>query len=167
VTRVKIALLAAAAMVLAAAIAPARAADDPQLTRLATCQDSWFEWKSSDPARLKQYVGRIQSEFTPGQAAAYTPKSSLTVLGFPVTEVYPESVGMGVGFSVTVNGKFEAVKAVAAKTLGKPISKCEPPSDNMRTCELELGEKKNFFLLTEDNPKSTKTLFGCYYFYEK
>ena len=164
--KMKIAMLAGAAIAVAAA-APAHATDDLQLTRLATCQDSWFEWKSNDPGRLKQYVTRIQTEFTPGQAGAYTPKSSLTVLGFTVTHVYPESVGMGVGFSVFANATFDRVKAIAEKTLGRQVSKCEPPSDNMRICELALGEKKTFFLLTEDSPKSTKTLFGCGYFYEK
>jgi hypothetical protein len=74
---------------------------------------------------------------------------------------------MGVGFSVIVNATFETTKAALEKRLGKPISKCEPPSGNMRTCELEIGEKKTIALMAEDNPKATKTLFGCYYFYEK
>jgi hypothetical protein len=37
----------------------------------------------------------------------------------------------------------------------------------MRTCELQIGEKKTILLMAEDNPKSTTTLVGCYYFYEK
>ena len=37
----------------------------------------------------------------------------------------------------------------------------------MRTCALEIGPKKTILLLSEDNPKATTTLFGCYYFYEK
>jgi hypothetical protein len=163
----KLRFLAALAVVLPVAESTARAADDPGIERLAMCQDSWVEWKSSDPTRLTQFVSRIQTEFTSGQAGAYTPKSSLTVLGLPVTQVYPESVGMGVGFSVIVNATFETTKAALEKRLGKPISKCEPPSGNMRTCELEIGEKKTIALMAEDNPKATKTLFGCYYFYEK
>jgi hypothetical protein len=148
--------------------APARAADSAGIERLATCQDSWFEWKSSDPARLQSFVNRFRADFSPtGDGGAYTPKSSLTMAGLPVTQVYPESVGMGVGFSVIVNATFDTTKATLEKRLGKPIGKCEPPSDNMRSCGLEIGEKKTILLLAEDNPKATKTLIGCYYFYEK
>src|SRR5437762_6080 len=51
--------------------------------------------------------------------------------------------------------------------IGKPLNRCEPPSDNMRTCELTIGPKKTLLLVAEENPKSTTTLFGCYYFYAK
>ncbi|HEV2187040.1 MAG TPA: hypothetical protein VGR70_07515 [Stellaceae bacterium] len=159
-------ILFLAGVLIAVPIAAAEATDDPQLTRLATCQDSWVEWKSGDPTRLNQLVSRIQAEFTEAKFGAYTPKSSLAVLGFPVAQVYPESVGMGVGFSVVVNATFDAVKAALGKTLGKPL-KCEKPSDNMRTCGLEIADKKTIMLMAEDNPKATTTLFGCYYFYEK
>jgi hypothetical protein len=81
--------------------------------------------------------------------------------------VFPESVGMGVGFSIVVNANFTKTKTSLEKKLGKTINKCEPPSDNMRTCELEIAEKKTITLMAEDNPKSTTTLVGCYYFYEK
>ncbi len=148
--------------------APARAADNAGIERLATCQDSWFEWKSSAPARLQSFVNRFRADFSPiGNEGAFKPKSDLTVAGLPVTQVYPESIGMGVGFSVIVNAPFETTRAALAKRLGKPISKCEPPSDNMRTCKLEIGEKKTIALLAEDDPKATTTLIGCYYFYEK
>jgi len=149
-------------------VAPARAADNSAIERLATCQDSWFEWKSSDPARLQSFVSRFKADFSPaGDEGAFTPKSSQTIAGLSVAQVYPQSVGMGVGFSVIVNATFDATKAAFEKRLGKSLSKCEPPSDNMRTCELEIGEKKTIALMAEDNPKATKTLIGCYYFYEK
>jgi hypothetical protein len=170
VRAVNIAWLAGAALLLAAAILPARAdaTDNTDVERLATCQDSWFEWKASAPARLKNFADRFQVGFTPtGSSGGFAPKSSQTVAGLPLAQVYPQSVGMGVGFSVVVNANFEATKVALEKRLGKRISKCEPPSDNMRTCELEIGEKKTITLMAEDNPKTTTTLFGCYYFYEK
>jgi len=37
----------------------------------------------------------------------------------------------------------------------------------LRTCELEIGEKKTILLMAEDNVKSKTTLFGFYYFYAK
>ena len=164
----KIAALAGLPIVLAIAFAPAEAADNLDVERLATCQDSWFEWKSSDPAQLKKFVDRFQLDFSPqGSGGAFAPKSSQTVAGLSVAQVYPESIGMAVGFSVVVNANFDTTRTTLEKRIGKPIKKCEPPSDNMRTCELEIGEKKTIALMAEDNPKSTTTLFGCYYFYEK
>jgi hypothetical protein len=145
-----------------------RAADNPGIERLAICQDSWFEWTSSDPARLQNFVNRFQADFSPaGHGGAFTPKSSQSVAGLPVAQVYPQSIGMGVGFSVIVNANFDTTRAALEKRLGRPIRKCEPPSDNMRTCALEIGEKKTIALMAEDNPKATTTLIGCYYFYEK
>jgi hypothetical protein len=152
-----------------AAVTPAQAADNPGIERLAMCQDSWFEWKSSDPARLQKFVESFQSDFSRKKAtdAFFVPKSSQTVAGLPVAQVFPESVGMAVGFSVVVNANFDRTRTSLEKKIGKSIKKCEPPSDNMRTCELQIGDKKTILLMAEDNPKSTTTLFGCYYFYEK
>jgi hypothetical protein len=152
-----------------AAATPAQAADNPGIERLAICQDSWFEWKSSDPARLQTFIASFQSDFSQKKAsdAFFVPKSSQRVAGLPVAQVFPESVGMAVGFSVVVNANFDRTRTSLEKKIGKAIKKCEPPSDNMRTCELQIGDKKTILLMAEDNPKSTTTLFGCYYFYEK
>jgi len=162
-----LALAAGAALLLGAAV-PAVAGNNPGIERLATCQDSWFEWKSGSPAQLTAFIDRFQSEYARhGNSAFFDPKSPQTVFGLPVAQVAPDSIGMGVGFSVLVNAPFEKTRAALEKRLGKPIRKCEPPSDNMRGCELEIGPKKTILMLTEDNPKATTTLFGCYYFYEK
>ena len=155
--------------VLLAAVIPAQAADNPGIERLAMCQDSWFEWKSSNPARLQKFIESFRSDFSQKKAtdAFLVPKSSQTVAGLPVAQVFPESVGMAVGFSVVVNANFDRTRSSLEKKLGRSIKKCEPPSDNMRTCELQIGDKKTILLMAEDNAKSTTTLFGCYYFYEK
>ena len=156
------------AVVLVAAT-PAKAADNFGIERLATCQDSWLEWQSGNPAQLKKFIGDFGSAFVQKKDtdAFFVPKSNQTVAGLPLAQVFPESVGMAVGFSVTVNANFDKTKATVEKKLGKSFKKCEPPSDNMRTCELTIGEKKTVVLMAEDNPKSTTALFGCYYFYEK
>jgi hypothetical protein len=150
------------------AVTPAHAADNLGIERLATCQDSWIDWKSSNPAQLQKFIESFQSDFShKGNDAFSVPKSSQTVAGLPVTQVHPESIGMAVGFSVVVNVNFDTTRASLEKKIGRSFGKCEPPSDNMRTCELEIAEKKTILLMVDDNPKSTTTLFGCYYFYEK
>jgi hypothetical protein len=151
------------------AITPARAADNLGIERLATCQDSWLDWKSTNPVQLQKFIEDFRSAFLQKKDtdAFFVPKANQTVAGLPLAQVFPESVGMAVGFSVTVNANFDKTKATLEKKIGKPFKKCEPPSDNMRTCALELGEKKTIVLMAEDNPKSTTALFGCYYLYAK
>ena len=81
-------------------------------------------------------------------------------------QVYPESVGMGVGFSVLVDATFDKTKRTLEQRLGKSLLKCTA-SDGMRTCELEIGKMRTFMLMAEDSAKSSSTLLGCYYYYEK
>ena len=117
---------------------------------------------------IRYFADSFQTDFLRKEKDPFfVPKSNQTVAGLPVAQVYPESIGMGVGFSVVVNANFDRTKTSLAKKIGKSLSKCEPPSDNMRTCELEIGKKKTILLMAEDNVKSTTTLFGCYYFYAK
>ena len=165
---VNVAPLAGVLTIFLVAVTPAWAANNLSIERLATCQDSWLDWKNSDPVQLKKFADGFQSNFLQKEKDPFfVPKSNQTVAGLPVAQVFPESIGMAVGFSVVVNADFDRTKTSLAKKIGKSFSKCEPPSDNMRTCELEIGEKKTILLMAEDNPKSTTTLVGCYYFYEK
>lgn len=63
---------------------PTWAADDPQVQRLATCQDAWNDWKEGDP-RLKQFVAWFESRLRRNDdGAAFTPKSPLSAFGLPV-----------------------------------------------------------------------------------
>jgi hypothetical protein len=150
------------------AINPAQATDNLSIERLATCQDSWLDWKSSDPVQLKKFAASFQSDFLRKESDPFfVPKSSQTVAELPVAQVFPESIGMAVGFSIVVNANFDKTRTSLEKKIGKLFKKCDPPSDNMRTCALEIGEKKTILLMAEDNVKSTTTLFGCYYLYEK
>jgi hypothetical protein len=165
----KIASSAGLLTIFLAAAVPAHAADNLAIERLATCQDSWLEWQSSNSAQLKKFIDDFGSAFLQKKDtdAFFLPKSSQTVAGLPLAQVFPESVGMAVGFSVVVNASFDKAKGSVEKKLGRSFQKCEPPSDNMRTCELTIGEKKTVVLMAEDNPKSTTALFGCYYLYAK
>ena len=62
---------------------------------------------------------------------------------------------MGVGFSVMVNANFDRSKITVEKKIGKSLKQCEV-GDNMRTCLLEIGEKKTIMLMSEDNPKARR-----------
>lgn len=147
------------------AAAGVHAAGEPNLDALATCKDSWLEWKD-DPARSAKFAEGLRAGYTYKEDGGFlAPKAPRSVLGLPVVRVYPESAGMAVGFSVLVNGGFEAARKAVEKTLGKPL-KCDDKSDEGLGCELVLGPKKTAFVMAED--KSSKhALIGCYYFYEK
>src|SRR5215467_13383535 len=101
-------------------VVPARAADD-LLQRLATCQDSWLDMKN-DPDKIKQFAESFNASFVQKQdAPSFVPRTRMLVAGLPVTEAYPESVGMGVGFSVVVDANFETSKGALEKMTGKSL----------------------------------------------
>ena len=117
--------------------------------------------------QLKKFGDEFQADFSQNENGGYfIPKTEKTIGGLGVLQVFPESVGMGVGFSTVVDATFDNARRTFTKTLGRSLEKCET-SDNMRSCELEIGEKRTFVLMAEDDAKSTTTLVGCYYFYEK
>jgi hypothetical protein len=161
----KFAALAGAALVFVTV--SARAADDVSLARMATCQDSWLDLQKSDPAGLQAFGQRLHAVFSQHDNDAFVvPKFRTEVLGLRVTQLFPDSVGMGVGISMTVSAKFDEAKLRMEKALGKRFAHCDS-SDGMRSCELQIAEKRNVMLMAEDDPKATSTLIGCYYFYEK
>ena len=88
-------------------------------------------------------------------------------MGLPVARVFPESIGMGVGFSVLVDASFDDTKKSLEQRTGKPIDGCEPPGDGMRVCSRKIGEQKTLGLMTVVSVKPAQTLFGCIYFYRR
>lgn len=148
-----------------AATPPVTAADEPMLLRLASCQDSWLDWRR-DEAQMKRFADVVLGGFSrQDRSPAFVPQSPASLLGFPVTELYPQSVGMGLGFSVAITASFDEARQGFEKLLGKPMA-CSR-SDGMRNCELVLGEKKTAMLMTPDKAGSRQALIGCYYYYEK
>ena len=73
---------------------------------------------------------------------------------------------MGVGYSVIVNASFDAAKASLEKQMGKPFDRCQDASEG-KSCERELAKQKTVMLMEGSRGKDPKTLFGCYYLYEK
>ncbi len=151
-----------------AAVAPARAADDAGITRMTLCQDSWIEWTKKDPKAFEALRDHFMGAFAmPRENKPYwMPKTSVTVLGMHVAQGFPDSVGMGVGFSLTVNAPYDEARAALEKALDKKLVHCEA-SDGMKSCELEVAPQRTITLMAEDSPKSRQSLVGCYYFYEK
>jgi hypothetical protein len=160
------ALTLAALLVASSASVDAGTVDDLQLQRLALCQDSWLAWEN-DTARAARFTDDFKTRFgrSASDDAGFTPKSPTSVLGWPVTQVYPESVGMGVGFSMTVNADHARVRAGVERQLGRPMA-CET-SEGVRSCQVELGAKKTVVLMTDQNGRAQSSLVGCYYFYRQ
>ena len=145
--------------------ADARVADDAQLQRLALCQDSWQDWKD-DAVRMQRFESYFETRFDRSASDdAFTPKVPTNVLGSSVMQVYPQSVGMGVGFSLTVSADHARVRAGIEQQLGKPMT-CAT-SDGVRSCEIELGSKRTAVLMTDQDGRAQSSLVGCYYFYQQ
>lgn len=151
----------------ALAAAPALAADNSGIERMATCRDSWFDWQKGDPAQLKLLGAHMRTALRGDASGSFlVPTARMSIAGLRVLQVYPNSVGMGVGFSVLVDATFADAKRTIEKSLGKPLGKCEV-SDDMRTCGLQIADKRTVMMMAPDPEKKTGTLVGCYYFYEK
>jgi len=147
-------------------LTPAFAADDDILARMALCKESWAESKS-DPAKLKPFADDFRAKFAQHEHDAYfLPTANVSVLGLRVSQAYPESVGMGVGFSLTVDATFDDARKALEKALGKALQKCES-GEGMTNCELQIARQRTVMLMAEDKPGAKRTLIGCYYFYEK
>jgi hypothetical protein len=156
-----------AALALLMIVLPAHAADDAGLTRLTLCQDSWVDWTKKEPRTFEAFRGQFTRNFKPHENDPYwLPRADVSVVGLHVAQAFPGSVGMGVGFSLTVDAKFDDARKAMEKALGKTLQHCEA-SDNMKSCELEVAPQRTITLMAEDSPKSRQTLIGCYYFYEK
>ena len=158
-------LIAAALSSPSAGLPPGNDAEDRSLGQLATCQDSWYSWKDDD-VRMGQYIDRFNANFTRmEEEPAFLPKKPGSVLGFPLVKVYPQSVGMGVGFSVQLGGQFANIRGEVEHRLGKTLE-CSN-SDGMTSCGVELGEHKSLTLTAFGDGADAINLLGCFYYYEK
>ena len=154
-----------AAVLAALMLQPAPAVDD-MIERLATCQISWRDWKN-DPVQSQKAAALFKGVLiNPAPDGSFTPKEKVLVVGLPVLQVYPESVGMGVGFSVVLGASFDTARDHVQKATGKTLTDCDT-SDGMRTCGLEVATERTIALMAAENAKDARTLLGCYYLYVK
>jgi hypothetical protein len=163
---VKRALPAGLLLAVLLGVAPTWGADDPRVESMALCRDSWLDWRHDDPARLDSFGAFIRSAFKhSGNDTFWAPKSAMTIGGLKVTRVFPQSLGMGLGFSVLVDARFDVARQAFEHELGKPLSDCET-GEGMRTCALPIAEQRTVILMSADPPNENTTLVGCYYVYE-
>jgi hypothetical protein len=149
------------------ALPAASATDDPVLERLATCGDSWMDWQKNKDPQLATYAAYLRNGLTHNQNDPFgTPKTAMFIAGFRVLLVYPQSVGMGVGFSAQIAAPFDKAKKAFEAKFGKPLAHCET-GDGMHSCEHPFAPERTFMLMSSDKPSDTQTLVGCYYLYEK
>lgn len=140
-------------------------AADPELLALATCKDSWLDWQSS-PAKGEAMHRFIESGFTERGDGGYAPKQPMTLLGLPIEAVYPESIGMAVGFSVTLRAPLATLKSAAGKQVGHALTGCADGAE-MSGCEEPIAEKKTLMVMADGDGKAARSLVGCGYYYEK
>jgi hypothetical protein len=157
-------LVSVALLWLCVAATPARGAADDLIEQLATCQVSWLDWKN-DPGQARKFGETINAAFTrQARGPAWTPRKPIVIGALKVVEAFPESVGMGVGFSLAVDANFDTARAEFEKLAGKTFKTCES-AEGMKSCELRVAEKRTLMIVAGDNGRSKTTLVGCYYFY--
>lgn len=166
-TRLGLATLAALATLgLSIPQSHSQAKDDVGILRLLTCQDSWMDWKD-DPFMRQKFAEELKANFKQNERdGSFVPIKPMSIMGHPVLQLFPQSVGMGLGYSVIVNASFAATKVRLEKQMGKPFDRCEAASEG-KSCERELAKRKTVTVTEVSRGKDPKTLFGCYYFYEK
>jgi hypothetical protein len=94
------------------------------------------------------------------------PVGSVTLMGMKVVRVHSNTIGMARGFSVTVDAPFTVAKKNIEPSIGQSLKHCDT-SDGMRTCDLQIAEKKTVTLTADATGTVKTTRLGCYYFYEK
>lgn len=149
-------------------IGTAAQAAEPQdtLSRLASCQESWLDMKD-DPARAQKFAEVIKAHFVQDdRAPTWKPRKPLSWLGQPILEITPQSIGMGLGFAVTVKATAKDVKPAYEQLVGQPLGQCER-GDGAMTCEREIAEKRTAMLAAPLTKPELGTMLGCYYFYQQ
>ena len=155
------------ALFLVAPLASAAPTADTGAERMVLCQDSWLDWQKAGDPRLKQLAAHIQAAYTDKNNDPFSvPNAPVSILGLRVLQIYPGSVGMGLGFSVLVDAPFDKARASLERALGKKLVKCDT-GDGMKECELQIAEQRTVTMMSAGDPKTKSTLLGCYYYYEK
>jgi hypothetical protein len=145
----------------------ARAAElAPALARLATCEESWYDLRK-DNARMSVFAEALRTQFRPqDRSPVWKPIERTTWLGAEILEITPQSVGMGLGFAVTLKLPYAQARPAYERVLGQTMARCEA-SDGLHSCERTLAPKRTALIMAPQHKPELGTLLGCYYFYEQ
>lgn len=136
------------------------------LQRLATCEDSWLDWRR-DQTRMSAFADALRAHFKPqDRSPVWVPLHPIRWLGAEVLEITPESIGMGLGFGITLKAPLPKLKAGFERAVGQPMKSCGQ-GDGMSTCESELAPKKTAMMAAPSSKPELGTLLGCYYYYQQ
>lgn len=159
------ALLAIAALSMLLPNSHAQSRNDAGVLRLLTCQDAWMDW-SDDPVKLEKIGTALRLHYAQSDRdSSFVPNKPMSVLGHRVVQLYPQSFGLGVGYSVIVSASFDNAKASIEKQTDKPFDLCDSASDG-KACTRQISTRK--ILMVHDNGSANATtLIGCYYLFVK
>ena len=136
------------------------------LSRMASCQESWMDMRN-DAVRGQKFADVMQAHFVQDdRAPTWKPRQPMTWLGHPVIEITPQSIGMALGFAVTVKAVSDGVKPAYEKLVGKPLANCEK-SDGSLTCDLQIAKQRTAMLMAPLKKPEIGTMLGCYYLYQQ
>lgn len=158
-------VITAALLALCAHAAPAAELAET-LQRLAGCQDSWLDWKN-DEQRMRAFGDALMGQFRPSeQHHVFVPQGRVTWMGYEVSEITPQNIGMALGFAITVKAPLAKLRAGYERVVGQPMKACEN-NDGLSSCELQLAKRKTATMMMPIKKPELGTLLGCYYYYQQ
>jgi hypothetical protein len=132
------------------------------LERMATCEDSWLDWRD-DPARTKAFAEGLKVSFEQrGKGPSLAPRGRTTFLRMPVLKVFPDTIGMARGFSILLYAMFDDAKALLEQGYSTHLDNCQT-SAGTRMCSREIGENKTLLVMGDTGANRHQTLLGCFY----
>lgn len=152
----------------AVATTPTEAAEpNDSLQRMVTCQDSWLDFQN-DERRVDRFIELLDTHFRrDNKLKALVPRAGATLMGYPIVDVTPETVGIGQGFGVTVKAPLDEVRKSYEAALGRKMTECKREDEGMTICSVEIARQKTATLITPTKRPEVGTLMGCYYKYER
>lgn len=147
-----------------ATLSPVGSAAEPQdtLMRMVTCQDSWYDWKD-DESRMDAFAATLEAHFREGQSrGVLVPSRPATLMDFEIVETTPASLGIGIGFAVTVKGPASEVRRKYEAALGRKLSACQQ-DEGLSVCSENIASEKSAMLMTPTRRPEVGTLVGCFY----
>lgn len=138
----------------------------PLLQRLAKCEASWLDW-AKDEAQMTKYAEAVESQFRYDEKKrVFLPLAPVQFLGFPVVELIPENMGIGLGFAVTVKAPLDTVRARFEEAIAKKFAHCEA-QEGLTVCQVELAPKRTAMVVAATSRPDVGTQVGCFYYYER